>query len=396
MSSRATMFLIQQAPSHKPGSMFGRAGSKKRPVTKSMSLLSKEMASLVQTAISRTQPVEAGGPGDAHPVPQTISLKDAGVMNLIDLVDPALLSMTERDIELMFRRGTTYFQALTLFMSGSVVEKNVMWNRLTGKVRERGTVYHEPEVEVLVKGNRAAAGLNCDCSAFNERDACPHAVALMLAWVRKRDTFRTTVQTKGARSREDDIGYDGYGESQLGLQSSFAIQSDRVLGLLDEVAEGLKTSSRRDDLDVIQQVQSMMKSCALAYYSADTTHAHNNAFLPDVLSVTTSVYLGVLGNICRKYSLPFLTVYYKGLLATADRTVEMFLDGAEGAAGAGVRSGIGIDSLLEQATRPPGAGRSAGGENRTSQATAAAGVPADVRRTKETSRSWDSIIDELT
>lgn len=388
------MFLSQQTLSHKLGSMTVRAASKKRGVTRTMSLLCKEVASLVQTAMPRPQPSGDGHPEDgraASPVPQTVLLKDAGVMNLIDLVDHTLLSMTERDVELMFRRGTTYFQALTLFMSGSVVEKNVMWNRLAGKVREKGAVYCEPEVEVIRKGNRAAANLGCDCSVFTKRDACPHVVALMLAWVRKRDTFRTAVQTAGARYREDDTGYD---DKPWETESRIVTASHRALWLLDDVAEGLETSSRRDDLDVIQQLQSMIKNCALAYDSADLTHAHNHAYLRDVLSITTAVCLGVMENIGRKYSLPFATVHYKGLLDTADRLVEMFLDGVGGTTGAGTRSDTG--SALGQEVTRPDVGRYAGRENSAGHATAAPGGSADARGTKETSRSWDSIIDELT
>ncbi|MEM3095146.1 MAG: hypothetical protein QXX64_05855 [Nitrososphaera sp.] len=347
----------------------------------------------MQTAMPHPQPQGAGDPEDgrtAGPVPQTVLLKDAGVMNL---VDQALISMTGRDIELMFRRGTAYFQALTLFMSGSVVEKNVMWNRLTGKVREKGAVYCEPEVEVVRRGNRAAVNLGCDCSIFTRRDACPHVVALMLAWVRKRDTFRATFQPAGAGYGEDETGY---GEKPWEMEARIAMASHRALWLMEELAEGLETSSRREDLDVIQQLQSLIKNCALAYESTDLTHANNNpVHLRDVLSITTSVYLGVMESIGRKYSLPFMAVHYKGLLATADRTVEMFLDGVGGTAGAGARTG----SAMGQAVTPPDVGRHAGGEKNSSStghATAAAGGPADARGTKETSRSWDSIIDELT
>lgn len=421
---------------------------KKKSVVQSTSLLCKELSLLLQEAAVVVAPAAAlretgvdggksgrrdgstssggeearGGEETGQAAPAWRLLKELDQHDIPELVDRSLLSVTEGDVCWISDGMTFYPQALALFMDGCVTEKHAAGNRLAALVRDKGNIYHDTWVEVRRQGKGLHFMMSCDCNYIRKYNTCMHTMALLLAWVRKKASFK--IQPAQPRHHvQHGRGTDGGGDGHVGsgglfdpgyvaliaAEARMDAAAGRIFKLLDDVVTGLETSGKLEDLDVVQRLQSLAKSYWRAHdgLPQDAAVQTNAELLEKLSGLFAIVYSAVLTHIGAKYSIPAMGFYYQNLARTMDVVTERFLDTPGGGRQAAAScSGVAVTGAaplhshsgtgLRVDSQVPGGGSPA----KAAVAAPPTAAAAAARTTKHpgdsaASRSWDSIIDGL-
>lgn len=279
-----------------------------------------------------------------------------------------------------------YSSGLSYYMEGRMSDRHFSGNTISAKInaKKKGLFSRGPEIlEPTLTFERSKENIgqqriniygNCGCS--QSQDLCPHAAALMIAWVRKPRAFEENEVEKMEA------------EDKPPPALLFDRERERVVRSLKEVVNCIQTtSSRSDDLEVLQKVYSKLRLWTshvkeAAVGNGDLTlpemgngaspHPKSSAFIREFSATINFVSFAIISAIEGKYSGIGATELYNGAtVSTFARVLESFVENAS----------YGKEESVA--------------EEQTASTLISPSLMAKGRRKAAASRSWDSLIDEF-
>lgn len=284
-----------------------------------------------------------------------------------------------------------YSSGLTYYMAGRMSDRRFSDNTISAKVnaKKKGLFSRGPEIleptltfersKKNSDGQRISIYGRCGCS--QSHDLCPHAAALMIAWVRKPRAFE--------ENEEEDKEEKKEGTNNKLL---FDRERERVMRSLKEVVNSIQqtASSRSDDLEVLQKVYSKLRlwtshvkeaeghhdggNLTLPGVENDSPHPKSGVFISEFSATINSVSFAIMSAIERKYPGVGATDLYNGAtVSTFARVLESFVENAS--------YGVGRKEKQEESV--------------AEETSSTLVTPPMAKGGKTASRSWDGLIDEL-
>jgi hypothetical protein len=234
--------------------------------------------------------------------------------------------------------GEQIFSAgLTYYMEGRISDRCFSNDTISAKlnVKKKGLFGRGPELfeprltfERTKAQRRTSIYGQCACSMSQERILCPHAAALMIAWVRKPKMFDE------AKKEDDD-------DEAKTATSLFEQTRGQVMlslkGLVSCIEGG---SSRSDDLEVLQKTYSKLRfwtnqvrdASGATIENASSSRPPSDAFQPlirEFSATINSVSFAIMSAIESKYANVGTTdLYNSATVSTFAKVLESFVENA--------------------------------------------------------------------
>ncbi len=196
----------------------------------------------------------------------------------------------------------------------AISRKKVAGDTLRGEAEARGGDDNQRQffkTGITLKRNsstKISAYGDCQCPLGRAGNLCPHMAAIMIAWVRNPEEF------------EEDPEY---------LRSLFEKTRQDVVSCLQDVADSSETSSRSEDLDLLQKIYSKIRRWGNEVgqdYGGTARELLDFDPLREFSATVNYISLAIISAIERRYALPALEIYNRATLATLGRVLEMFAE----------------------------------------------------------------------
>lgn len=267
--------------------------------------------------------------------------------------DELLLEIDSDAIRQLCRDKAIWWRGLDYFMQGRVTNMSVHWDMIQARVRGKSKPYYDTQARFWrmdEKGFRAS--LSCNCLAFRDNKRCKHIVALLVAWARKPQSFT--------------ICEECFSPSPNYEMFDIKSRTDKLLELVEDIAQASKESSWREDFEMLQNLHAMMRNLARLNKTVSPQHYYT-------LSHTASIiYVAIFALIDKKYGLDITALYNNAVSDLMAKLMERFVDTSRKDSN---RTVLNVENLCR--TEP------------------AKMVEASQVVTAHPSRSWDSIVDEF-
>ena len=298
----------------------------------------------------------------------------------------SLSKLTELTIRSMCG-AAVYSSGLGYYTEGRISESHFSNDTISARLAARrsemqasGTEFFEPRLTLERAKNREGIKVfgECGCSWSKEGILCPHAAALMIAWVKNPEAFEPLAVP----------------DDKLNVVVQFAKRREEVMSSLTELTNYVENgdSSPREDLEMLQSTYSMV---SLWLKQVEDVDAKSLSSLPknntgsrssstcslkhEFSAVTNYVSLAVMTAIESKYpKIKASELYHASIMSTLGKVLETFVES--------VSEDRTVDSRTKVKVRRQ--------TKRVDKGKKVA-IRSNTKETK-TARSWDSLIEEFT
>lgn len=266
--------------------------------------------------------------------------------------DGVLLEIDDDYIRYLCKDRSMWLRGLDYFMQGRVTARSVHWNMLRANVKGRNRPYYDTQAifEGIADGGFRAS-IGCNCMAFRDNKKCKHVVALLVAWVRKPESFEVC---KECSSRYDFEMPD------------IKAQTDKILDVTSEIAMSIKQSSWREDFEMLQNLHVMSRNLARC------TNLSTQRYF-ELSQASSMVFMTIFSLLDIKYGHDMIVLYNNTMSDLMAKMIEKFVDSNKKTDAMTVPDAKNLFNTKPEA-----------GMKMTSQIV-----------TGQPSRSWDGIIDEF-
>ena len=278
-----------------------------------------------------------------------------------------------------------YSSGLAYYTEGRISERHFSNDTISAKLSARrnemqasGTEFFVPRLTLERAKNREGIKIfgECGCSWSREGILCPHAAALMIAWVRNPEAFEPLAVP----------------DDKLSVIAQFTKRRQEVMSSLKELTNYIENggSSQREDLEMLQSTYSMISLWLKQVEDSDTkslsSSTKNNAgskgssavsLKHEFSAVVNYVSLAVMTAIESKYPRIKASELYKAsTVSTLGSVLETF-----------------VQSISEEQTVDPRTKSKV--KSRTKRVKKGKLVATRPDAKKKTARSWDNLIEEF-